>query len=148
MICFRRIRGIPTRTFGMPWPLASGGDNRPESVAALVRLTSDPDRKVRDWALFSLGSCCTADSAEIREALRMRLTDPHLDARHEALWGLVRRKEKEAMATMVARFRSGFWIRGDELTVTELFGRSWGAAFDVDEAIRLLESERSDSMAV
>jgi HEAT repeat protein len=74
---------------GVRHAVANGAVNgaSPERILTLIELMADPDEGVRDWATFRLGSLCTEDSPEIREALRNRLTDSFEPARSEALWG-------------------------------------------------------------
>jgi HEAT repeat protein len=65
----------------------------PISIPALIWLTGDVDPHVRDWAVFSLGLLGDADSADIREALLRRLSDPDCDVREEATAGLAKRQD-------------------------------------------------------
>jgi hypothetical protein len=67
--------------------------NEPKSIAGLLKLTTDSDDDVRDWATFGLGVQSEADSPEIREALLQRLTDPNEEVREEAAIGLGKRRE-------------------------------------------------------
>lgn len=76
--------------YGVSYGLA--GQDAPAAVAALVLLSNDEDRDVRDWATFALGSQTDLDTFELREALRARLTDDDLEIRGEALVGLGRRR--------------------------------------------------------
>jgi HEAT repeat protein len=65
----------------------------PPVVDALVKLTQDSDRDVRDWATFTLGSQFESDSPALRAALHERLSDIDPEVRGEALLGLARRKD-------------------------------------------------------
>ncbi len=67
--------------------------NDPQSADSLLKLTSDPDAEVRDWAVFGLGVQGTLDSPEIRDALFRCLSDPNVDVREEALVGLAKRRD-------------------------------------------------------
>jgi HEAT repeat protein len=58
--------------------------NDPQSVRGRLKLTSDANADVRDWAVFGLGVQGDADSPEIREALLQCLDDPDEDVREEA----------------------------------------------------------------
>lgn len=62
---------------------------RKEVVEVLVQLSTDIYDDVRDWACFGLGQL-TADSPDVRSALYARLSDAHVDTRHEALVALAR----------------------------------------------------------
>jgi hypothetical protein len=68
--------------------------NDSQSVGALLRLMSDPNAQVRDWACFGLGVLGDADSAEIREGLIRCLDDEDEDVREEAAVGLGRRRDQ------------------------------------------------------
>ena len=64
-----------------------------EGVQALIQLSDDSDKEVRDWATFGLGSLSDLDSDEIRNALSRRLDDLEGDTAGEALVGLARRRD-------------------------------------------------------
>jgi HEAT repeat protein len=68
--------------------------NDPLSVETLLRLTSDADENVRDWAVFGLGVQGDADSPEIREALLRCLDDVNEEVREEAAIGLGKRQDQ------------------------------------------------------
>ncbi|MFL6600163.1 MAG: HEAT repeat domain-containing protein [Steroidobacteraceae bacterium] len=78
--------------YGVSYGLA--GQDEPAAIAALVLLSKDQDRDVRDWATFALGSQTDLDTSELREALRARLTDDDPEIRGEALVGLSRRHDE------------------------------------------------------
>jgi HEAT repeat protein len=67
--------------------------NDSQSLNALLRLTSDSDAHVRDWAVFGLGILGDTDSPEIRDALLGCLDDPDEDVREEAAAGLGKRQD-------------------------------------------------------
>jgi hypothetical protein len=77
---------------------ALGGSTKPPAVRALIKLSSDKNLKVRDWATFGIGSLMGKDSPAIREALFKRLSDTHSDPRGEALVGLAARKDARVIA--------------------------------------------------
>jgi HEAT repeat protein len=66
------------------------------AIEALIALSADPDKHVRDWATFGLGSELEVDDGDVRAALADRLSDPLLDAREEAAVGLARRGDVRA----------------------------------------------------
>jgi HEAT repeat protein len=68
--------------------------NDAQSVLALMKLTTDSDSDVRDWAVFGLGVLGDADSHEIREALLRCLNDANEDVREEAAVGLGKRQDQ------------------------------------------------------
>jgi hypothetical protein len=68
--------------------------NDPQSVRALLKLTSDAGADIRDWAVFALGVQGDADSPEIRETLLRCLTDANEDVCEEAAVGLAKRQDK------------------------------------------------------
>lgn len=80
---------------------ALGGRTEPESVATLIRLTSDESAFVRDWATFGIGQLNSLDTPEIREALYCRIDDVDKDTRYEALCGLARCGDLRVVAPLV-----------------------------------------------
>jgi HEAT repeat protein len=74
--------------------------NEPQSVSALLKLTSDTDVEVRDWAVFGLGVQGDSDSLEIREALLRCLDDPSEDVREEAAVGLGKRQDQRLIPNL------------------------------------------------
>jgi len=95
------------------------GTERPDAIAVLIELMDDPNDNVRDWATFALGTQCSVDSAAIRDALRMRLTDLHQEARDEAVWGLAKRKDAQGLRMLIDRLSAEEWIEGDEMAAAE-----------------------------
>ncbi|MCP3063691.1 HEAT repeat domain-containing protein [Myxococcus sp. K38C18041901] len=70
----------------------------PEAVEALIQLSSDEDRDVRDWATFGLGTLMEArDTPRLRDALVARLGDEDPEIVGEALVGLATRKDPRAV---------------------------------------------------
>jgi hypothetical protein len=63
----------------------------PLAISTLIALSADPDRDVRNWATFGLGSMTAVDSPAIREALFARLTGEDYEVAGEALVGLALR---------------------------------------------------------
>ena len=74
--------------------------NDPESVCGLLKLTSDADDDVRDWAVFGLGVQGDADSPEIRDTLLRCLDDANEDVREEAAVGLGKRRDQRLLPTL------------------------------------------------
>ncbi|WP_434387052.1 HEAT repeat domain-containing protein [Melittangium boletus] len=72
-----------------------------EAVAALVDLSADEDRDVRNWATFQLGSVCEADTPLLREALLRRVRETDLEIQGEALLGLAQRKAPQTLAPLL-----------------------------------------------
>lgn len=61
----------------------------------------DSDADVRDWATFGLGVLGDSDSAEIRDALLIRIGDTDKDAREEATIGLSKRKDQRVLIPLI-----------------------------------------------
>ena len=73
----------------------------PQSVSGLLKLTSDVDEEVRNWAVFGLGVQGDADSPEIREALLGCLGDTNEEVREEAAIGLGKRQDQRVIPKLV-----------------------------------------------
>jgi HEAT repeat protein len=71
--------------------------NDPQSVGGLLKLTTDSDAEVRDWAVFGLGVQGDVDSTEVREALLRCLDDADEDVREEAAVGLGKRRDQRLL---------------------------------------------------
>ena len=71
------------------------------AIAGLIRLSTDDDDDVRDWATFGLGQLIDADTAAIRAVLHARLEDANVDVRSEAIGGLARRQDKTILPVLV-----------------------------------------------
>jgi len=126
-----------------------GGQESTLALRTLIELMTDATASVRDWSTFSLGTICDSDKPEIRSALRDRLTDEDDDVRAEALWGLVKRKEIDALRVILERLSSDEWVTGDWQAVQDALGSFTGG--DTEElraGIRgLIETTETDSVA-
>jgi len=76
------------------------------AIQTLIELSRDENEDVRDWATFGLGSMIETNTPEIRDALLARVTDPHDDARGEALVGLARRKDARVLDPLIEELTS------------------------------------------
>ncbi|GEN13224.1 HEAT repeat-containing protein [Myxococcus fulvus] len=78
----------------------------PEAVQALIQLTADEDRDVRDRATFGLGTLMEAcDTPELRDALVARLGDTDPEIVGEALVGLATRGDARAVEPVRAALK-------------------------------------------
>ena len=64
------------------------------AIDTLIKLSSDRDSDIRDWATFGIGSQIDTDNEKIRTALWNRISDKDEGARFEAICGLAQRKDK------------------------------------------------------
>jgi HEAT repeat protein len=83
------------------------GHEHPDAISALIELSNDEEEDIRDWATFALGSQISADTAEIRNALFARTSDPNDDARCEAFVGLANRNDERAIEPLLHELSSG-----------------------------------------
>ena len=115
-------------------------------VKALIRLTSDPDDDVRDWATFGLGiELQELDTPDVRRALQERGEDENFAVRCEALEGLGIRGDIQALAEALRLCDAGIEavMAAEEAATAELYepllalkSRGWrGDVDDVDRAI-------------
>ena len=71
------------------------------TISTLLRLMSDKDAEVRDWATFALGVLSDFDSPKIREALFKNLNDEDEDVREEAMGGLAKRRDNRVVSPLI-----------------------------------------------
>ena len=108
-------------SFADPDPRADGA-----MVDALVRLTSDDDRRVRDWAATSLGGLADVDSPAIRDALRGLLDEPDTTEAYpaaEAAWALAVRGDTGVVQVILARLNDSvgkLWLTAAAATRSPL----------------------------
>ena len=80
-----------------------GSYPEPDATATLVRLASDLDDDVRDWATFSLGTVHEADDDDVRARLWANAHDTNRDVRGEAVVGLARRGDPRVVDLLKER---------------------------------------------
>jgi HEAT repeat protein len=73
----------------------------PVAASGLVRLASDPDEDVRDWATFAIGEFSGLDSPEVRELLFRNFGDSSEDVRYEAMAGLAKREDARVLPALI-----------------------------------------------
>ncbi|MBO0683441.1 MAG: HEAT repeat domain-containing protein, partial [Candidatus Dormibacteraeota bacterium] len=95
------------RTVAMGLELAMSEELRPAGLAALIRLSADPDGTVRDWATFALAEL-DGSLPQVREALWARVEDPHYNTRSEALAGLAAAGDREVVERVLAELESDY----------------------------------------
>lgn len=96
--------------------------NSEPAQQALLGLMEDEDQDVRDWATMGIGQGAES-SPEVIEALQRRWREEtFVDARDEAIWGLVRLHEREAIEELLDRFRRDTWVSGDMMAIRSLHG--------------------------
>jgi HEAT repeat protein len=87
--------------FDLAFALGCFADDE-RSVSTLLKLMSDKDSEVRDWATFGLGVLGSFDSPKIREALLQNLTDEDEDVREEAMVALALRKDLRSLPAVMS----------------------------------------------
>jgi len=102
----------PSIRYGVTVGLA--GNDDPDAVAALITLSRDDDREVRDYAVFALGSHTDLDTPELREALHVAMADPDPEIRGEALVGLAERGDERVKPALIEEWKS------DEVSILSL----------------------------
>jgi len=90
----------------------------PRAIETLIELSRDESGRVRDWATFGLGNQVgsddpdaqgepAVDTSALLDALADRLTDPHEDARCEAIVGLAMRRDARVLPVLVREIEKG-----------------------------------------
>jgi len=80
--------------------LALTGYEEPIALNSLIRLMTDSDSDVRDWATFGIGTQLNLDTPELRASLMARLDDADDDTRGEAMIGMARRKDQRVIGAI------------------------------------------------
>jgi HEAT repeat protein len=100
----------------------SMADDSEQAASTLLKLMSDQDEDVRDWATFGLGVQSERDTNEIREAFVERLSDAHFDTQCEAMAGLAKRKDLRALPLLLECLDDGLDSSLTTEAATELLG--------------------------
>lgn len=95
----------PDVRFDLAFALGCFADDE-RTVSTLIRLMTDKDSDVRDWATFGLGVLGDFDSPRIRESLFQNLSDADQDVREEAMVGLARRRDLRAVPVVINALQS------------------------------------------
>lgn len=95
---------------GIRYGVVSGltGLDESSAIEALIVLSTDSHREVRNWATFGLGSQTEVDTPKLREALVQRLSDEDPEIRGEALVGLARRKDPRVIEPIKKELRGEY----------------------------------------
>jgi len=110
------VRHVPSAEPSIRYGVTVGlaGNDDPDAVAALITLSRDEDREVRDYAVFALGSHTDLDTPELREALHAAMADPDPEIRGEALVGLAERGDERVKPALIEEWKS------DEVSILSL----------------------------
>ena len=114
---------------------ALSGYDENQAIGALVSLSADLDRDVRNWATFGLGSQIDSDSTTIREALLARAVDADDEIRGEALVGLARRDETRVVPAIIHELN----LHGIEIL------RDWSLIQETAEAVTDVSMAKQNS---
>ena len=107
----------------------------PIAVAALISLSVDSDRDVRNWATFGLGSMTSVDSSALREALLARAKEPDEEIAGEALVGLALRGDTSVAVHLLAAINAPHESqRGFDLIIEAVEASRVAAAKNPDAA--------------
>jgi hypothetical protein len=107
---------------------------RTKVIKQLIKLSTDKDQDVRDWATFGLGTLLfiyDRHSNSVDAALIARIKDPFYNARDEAIHGLALRQNHQALPALAKRLNM--------ITVTNLNIESAGTYGLVHFYDRLIE---------
>jgi len=74
-----------------------GAVDTPEAQEVLLKLMTDRNADVRNWATFGIGQQSDVDTDQIRAALAVALSDDDADVRYEGIIGLGRRRDSRSI---------------------------------------------------
>lgn len=77
-----------------------------EAIHALISLSRDADKEVRNWALFGLGTALKHDTWDVRDALFMGARDEDGEARGEAILGLAERDDSRVVDILLREWEN------------------------------------------
>ncbi len=77
------------------------------AIDALIFLTEDKYKSIRDWATFGLGTQISKDTPKIRTALWKKVNDKDQDTKLEAIVGLAQRKDCAIKDVIVKELQNG-----------------------------------------
>ena len=86
--------------YGLAFALGCFADDE-RGISTLIKLMTDQDTEVRDWATFGLGVLGEFDSSKIRDALFKNLSDEDEDVREEAMVGLAKRNDLRSLSAVI-----------------------------------------------
>lgn len=72
---------------------ALNGIDNTKAITALIKLSSDKNSNIRNWATFGLGTQINRNTNRISDALWNRVNDKNQEIKLEAIVGLVKRKD-------------------------------------------------------
>lgn len=81
----------------------------PVAIDALIELSRDRVRDVRDYATFGLAELTQLDTPKLRYALAARLKEKDAEIRGQALAGLAQRKDERAIKPLLHELRGKFY---------------------------------------
>ena len=90
--------------YGLAFTLGCFADDE-RTVSTLIKLMSDKDSEVRDWATFGLGGLSDFDSPKIRDALFNSISDEDEDVREEAVVGLAKRRDLRSLPEVMSALK-------------------------------------------
>lgn len=92
--------------YGIAFGLSRQED--PQAIRALIELSKDEDRDVRDYATFGLAELMDKNTKAIRDALFARLKERDTEIRGQALIGLAKRNDRRVLPALRCELRGKF----------------------------------------
>jgi len=130
-----QLRSFPDAEVRWAVAYGMGSCDEPRAVETLLLLMADEDDEVRNWATFGLGRLSELNNAEIRDALRARLSDSFIDVRHEAVWSLALRRDRQGLSLLADRLAQAHWVAGDEYAAEDILGVTGIPASELAKAL-------------
>lgn len=82
------------------------GVEKETAIDTQIKLSSDKDSDIRNWATFGIGTQIEIDNQKIRTALWQRINDTDFETKSEAIVGLANRKDEKIKDVIISELKN------------------------------------------